>query len=667
MENSLNSLVSNEKFTSRIKKMSLEKLLGVKKFLDDRYYNDQQAISDEKYDIIVDIIKEKSPSYVPKVGSAIRDDDNKAKLPFKLNSMDKIKHGETKKLEKWLLTNTATEYVISDKLNGVSCLICYNEKGDVSMFTRGDGEVGSNISHFKDLFVGIPKGVRSLNVRGELIIKKDVFDSLYSKEYKNSLGMIVSVVNAKTFKQATSDIRFVAYEVVTHGNTENNQKDSLSRLLSHGFEVVSHIVTNSIDDNVLSKYLGERTEHSEYSIDGIIVQKNTVYNRTSVESSGNPSYAFAYKMITDSCETRVVDVIWTASRHSILKPRVQIEPVELCGATINFATGNNAKFIVDNKINKGSRVVVIRSGEIIPKIERVLTHGDVPLLPQIPYKWNDTKVDIFTESESDNAIIKQIAYFFSTLEFKNIAEGVVTKLYNAGFDDIFKILKMSVADFRKVPTFEEKMSSRLFSSIQDRIQNPVDIPTLMIASGAFGQGLGIRKMKTLLDVIPNLLEATVSIEDICKVDGFSTKTAEKVASNIKNFNMFFEQFKKCGGSCEEVCKDACEETCEEVCEEVCEDETTPFTEEEVKMARAMSGKSKRLSGMKVVFTGFRNTDIERKIESFGGEVCDSVTKTTSCLVTLDGDNHQSSGKSVKAKKYGIQITCLSDFIKQYLG
>ena len=653
METELNSLVSNEKFTSRIRKMSVAKLIELKTYLDDRYYNDQQAISDEKYDIIVEVIKEKSPSYVPKVGSAIRDDDNKAKLPFNLNSMDKIKHGETKKLEKWLLTNSATDYVISDKLNGVSCLVCYDDKGNISMFTRGDGEVGSNISHFKDLITGIPKGLRGTNVRGELIIKKDVFDSLYSKEYKNSLGMIVSVVNAKTFKKATSDIRFVAYEIITTGHTKSNQKDSLSQLRSYGFEVVTHVVITKIDDDILSKYLGERTENSIYSIDGIIVQKNTIYDRASVESSGNPSYAFAYKMITDSCETRVVDVIWTPSRHSILKPRVQIEPVELCGATINFATGNNAKFIVDNKINKGSRVVVIRSGEIIPKIERVLTHGDVPLLPQTPYKWKDTKVDIFTESESDNVIIKQITYFFSTLEFKHIAEGIVTKLYNAGFDDIFKILSMSVADFRKVPTFEEKMSTRLFSSIQERLQKPVDVATLMIGSGAFGQGLGIRKMKTLLDSIPSLLESKVTFEDICKVDGFSTKTAEKVVSNIKNFNMFFEQFKKCGGTSEER-------------EEIEEDGDTPFTEEEIRMAQAISGKSNKLAGMKFVFTGFRNTDFEHKVTSLGGDVCDSVTKATTCLVTLNGDQ-QSSGKSVKAKKYGIQIIQLSEFVKKYLG
>ena len=190
-------------------------LQNLKDVLDDQYYNKgNQAISDDKYDTLVESLKVSVDAFIPTIGCKIKDHDNKATLPFTLNSMDKIKQGETKKLDKWSEKHKGS-YVASDKLNGVSCLICYSATGIVNLFTRGDGVIGSDISYLKDLLTGIPKCLKNLSVRGELIIEKAKFESEYASEYKNSLGMLVSVVNAKALKKPIKDVIFIAYEIVT--------------------------------------------------------------------------------------------------------------------------------------------------------------------------------------------------------------------------------------------------------------------------------------------------------------------------------------------------------------------------------------------------------------------------------------------------------------------
>jgi DNA ligase (NAD+) len=649
--NSLN-LVDFKSTLDTTKIVNLQKL---KAELDEQYYNKgNQAISDDKYDILVEFLKESIETFTPTIGCKIKDGDNKVSLPFNLNSMDKIKQGETKKLDKWLEHNDdLCSFVISDKLNGISCLACYSDSGNVTLYTRGDGIVGSDISYLKDFLKGIPKGLKNIAVRGELIVEQSKFESEYSSEYKNSLGMLVSVVNAKSLKKPIKDIRFVAYEVVTE-KASNSPSENLENLKKYGFEVVSYTLKTIISNVELETFLSERITKSVYPIDGIIIHINKPYNRSNIEASGNPRYAFAYKMVTDSCETEVVDVIWTASRYSVLKPRIQIKPVELCGATINFATGNNAKFIVDNRINKGSKVLVVRSGEIIPKIEQVLTYCDTPLLPKTPYVWSSTQVDIKltdgVELQDDvDVLVKKISYFFSTVGFKQIAEGVARKLIAAGFDDVFKILDMTVDDFKKIQTFEDKMSNRLYSNIKERLSDHIDVSTLMVASGLFGQGIGIKKLKMLFSVIPTLLTCKITEAEICKVDGFSVKTANKIIQNLENFKLFLDKFNKYS-----KIDDSIEDATLEIV----------FTEDEIRLAKQLHEKSQRLRGEVVVFTNFRDYTIQDKLTSLGAEIGDSVTKKTTCLVVPDG-NKSTTGKVAKANQYGVKILEVTKFVKEY--
>lgn len=617
-------------FRQKMENTDLESRLKLKGFFDDCYYNfGSETVSDEKYDVLSELCN------TSQIGCKLRDTENATKLPFTLNSMDKIKQGDVKKLEKFTNSFSKTsKFIVSDKLNGVSCLVQYGDTpADTRLYTRGDGTVGADISYFKNKINGIISGPTNICVRGELIITKQDFDDHYASDYKNSLSMLVSVVNSKSLKEPIKHIRFVAYEIVT-ATQDKKPSENIVRLEKLGFYVVPTRSFNALDDSALGNYVQERYVSSVFSIDGIVVQVDAPYDRRNTSASGNPDYAFAYKIITDSCETEVEDVLWAPSRYSTLKPRIQIKPVELCGVTIKYVTGSNAKFIRDNKINVGSRVLVIRAGEIIPKIEEVLTRSkDGGKMPSVPYRWNDAGVDIIsTDDDKDDVTVRRLAFFFSTIGVKQIAEGIVRKLVDCGYDDIFKIMEMKEDDFMKIPTFERKMSQRLCNSLAEIPK--LDMSTIMAASGLFGHGLGLKKLTVLVDSFPDILVRTPLKSEIEKINGFSDKTASKVLDNLENFKEFMVKFSKYVP-------------------------TQPVPVKQVIQVK------QTLDDEVVVFTNFRDRELERKLVEMGAEIGDSVTKKTTCLVVPDDSSTLSSGKITKAKLYGIKIYEKSEFEKLY--
>lgn len=628
-----------------VSKMTEQDLFDLKRDFDNRYYNTgQETISDAAYDMFVDELRKRYPHNTLGIGCKLRDGDNAVQLPFVLNSMDKLKHGETKRITSWVNVQKCNEFVISDKLNGVSCLVCFDSTGNVKMYTRGDGYKGADISYFADKIHGVKPKTRiiNLNVRGELIITTEKFNELYASEYKNSLAMLVSVVNSKTLKKPVKHMRFVAYEIVTD-KIDSKQSKNFTSLRDYGFEVAHNVVVpeSEVSDSVLATYLQTRYDVSPYSIDGIIIQSDKPYDRKVVEASGNPSYAIAYKMVVEEAETTVVEVQWNPTRYGYLNPRVRFEPVILAGAEIQWANGNNAKFIVDNQINVGSRIVVIRSGEIIPKIQRVITKSREPCLPTIPYSWNETHVDIVIQSECDSPEIltQKISYFFAKLGVKQVAEGIVKKLISAGHDTIFKILDLDISDLRQIPTFEEKMSCRIYKNIRDVTGSQIPLEKIMVASGCFGEGLGEKKITVLVTAFPRILEDTPSIEDICRINGFSTKTANKVLENLESFREFYMQF------------------CLHSTGQITEGQSV-FSDEEIRQTEKIS--KGKMTGQIVVFTNFRDHDLENTIRKAGGEIGESVTKKTTHLLIPDGFTGNSV-KVTKARQYGVKIQEISEF------
>ena len=181
-------------------------------------------------------------------------------------------------------------------------------------------------------------------------------------------------------------------------------------------------------------------------------------------------------------EAKVVDVIWSPSKDGYLKPKVQIQPVKLGGAVIQYATLHNAEFVIKNKIGLGAVVQIIRSGDVIPKVEKVIKPAKTIKMPpsKYKYKWNSTKKDLILLNAEDNDIVKlkRIEDFFNKLDVVGLGRGNIQRIMNSGFKTIPKILTMSIQDFMKVEGFKEKMATKVYNSIHERLDK-VSLPALM--------------------------------------------------------------------------------------------------------------------------------------------------------------------------------------------
>jgi len=617
--------INISRLRDKLSSCSSKLLKALKNECDNRYYNTgEETLEDLRYDILVEVIEEREPEFYVKVGGKLRQGDNKTNLPYLLGGMDKIKKGENNKLISWIQKHPSNTYVVSDKLNGVSCLIVY-KSGSCNLYTRGDKETGegSDISYLRDKIKGIPTTLDiDIAIRGEIIIEIDTFETKWKSEYKNSLALIVSVVNSKSLKEAIKDLSFIAYEIVVEG-TSIPLEAQIIKLQTLGFQTPSYSIVDSFSSDTLSDYLTDRKKSSKYDIDGLVVCINEKYNRKDIASSGNPAYAFAFKMLLEVETAEVADIEWRPSRWGTLVPRIRIKPIKLRGITIEHTTGFNGAYIRDNKINVGSKLLITRSGDIIPYIVKVLSQSETPLFPSIPYSWNETNIDIICSKVEEipaEVSIQKNVHFFVSIGVKQINKGIIKKLYENGLDTIRKILFAKKEDFLKIPTLKDKLSERLRSNIL-QVVNSVDITDLAVASCAFGDGIGKKKLKAVVESFGFLLDnAPPTIDEICKLEGFSYKTAKKIVDGIPEFQKFFEGLK-------DVVK--------------------------IKEIKRECISENKFGGKGFVFSGFRDEELKRKIESLGGIVSETVSTNT--LAVIVKDKSKITSKVKKATELKIQI------------
>jgi NAD-dependent DNA ligase len=624
-------------------------LENIKEYLDDKYYNESNEtndshseFTDEQYDILKDVIVKKNPKYKETVGAKIREDNNRIKLPCWLGSLDKIKNSDENKLKNWIVKNKTKEYNIECKLDGISCLITF-KNGNINLFTRGDGTIGSDISHLTKYIKNMPNFLtlkNDISVRGELIIKKDTFSKKYSTKFANSRNMISGLVNSKSLKEGVEDILFIAYELITESIDEKlqiNPSEQLKILIKSGFDIVENKIINEISMDELTKELLYFKDKSEFEIDGIIIQSNLPYERNTKD---NPKYAFAFKitLIDNLIEAEVEQVEWNISKYQLLKPRIKIKPVNLNGVTITYTSGFNAKYILEKSIGKGSIIKITRSGDVIPFIVEVMKPSLNPDMPLIKYRWNENNVDIIAEEDDNNiSDIKMISSFFSNMGIKNVSDSTVEKIYNKGYNSLFKILEATVEDFEKIDGFKKTLAEKVYNNIHNGLQN-ISKDVLLGSFCVFGEGLGIRKVKCLLDNFPEILVVDIPrnelIEKIIHIPGFSVKTAEKIANNIYKVKEFLKKVDKF------------------------------VTYKELIEEKKDIIQLNNLKDISVLFSGFRNKDLEKQIILNNGVISTSVSKNLSVLVVKDKENN--SSKIKKAKDLNIKILYESEFIEEYL-
>jgi NAD-dependent DNA ligase len=623
---------------SVLESLSEDALSAMVVYANENYYNLEPGssvlLTDNEYDVLKEFIERKFPknTAIQEVGAPI--EKNKVTLPYQMPSMDKIKP-DSGALESWSKKYKGP-YVLSCKLDGVSGM--YSLEGDApKLYTRGNGTIGQDVTHLITP-LRLPKGgAEKLVVRGEFIMPKKVFADKYQTQFANARNLVAGIVNRQSIDDKTRDLHFVAYEVI---KPVLKPSEHMEFLKAQGFEVVQNQSDPVISNAKLSEILVDWRANYAYEIDGVIVTNDAVYPR----ASGNPDHAFAFKMVLSDqmAEAKVVNVIWNASKDGLLKPRVQIEPLRLGGVTIEFATGFNASFIETNKIGVGAVIQLIRSGDVIPYIKEVVVPAETPLMPDVPYRWNDTHVDIILENAEDDATVreKNITGFFKGIEVDGLGAGNITKIISSGFDSIPKIIKMSKADLLTVDGFKDKMATKVFDGIREKLDH-ASIGTIMSASNIFGRGFGDRKIKLVLDEVgPGILTSRESVGDktkrIAGIKGMASKTASAFVEQIPTFLVFLEECGLQGKLLNNVA--------------VSEPVST------VTVSHPLYKKS-------IVMSGSRDKALEQKLKDIGATLGSSVSKNTFAVITPDVDSE--TGKVSDAKKHGVPVYTPAEFSKKH--
>jgi NAD-dependent DNA ligase len=431
--------------------------------------------------------------------------------------------------------------------------------------------------------------------------------------------------------EIASSVDFVTYEQI---EPRVKPSEALYSLKAFKFSVVYYetITPKELNMENLSNILMKRRKDSEYEVDGIVIYHDKEY---AIVKNKNPDYAFAFKSILTHEEAEVIikEVEWNASKDGYLKPILKFDPIVLAGVSIQKATGFNAQFIEKNVIGPGSHLIIIRSGDVIPHVHKILSKSssNKASMPDVDYEWNDTHVDILLKDRDDDPdiMIKRMIYFAKTFEMKGVGPGIVERLHSNGINTFKKFINVKVEDLLKIEGFQKRSAEKLVLEIQESLKR-ANCLTYMVASNLFGRSVAEKKLKLILEMFPKIPEGYKPSEDeLSKVETIGPITAKQFVEGLPQFFAFMKELNK---DCAPIIKE-----------------------------KKIVSTKKSLEKLVVVFTGVRIKELEEEIEARNGKVGSSVSSKTKILVAKDPS--EETGKVKAARELNIPVLTVDEFRK----
>ncbi len=362
------------------------------------YVYDAPEISDYEYDMMYarllaleaeypETITPDSPSQ--RVGGAPLDKFEKVTHGVKMNSLsDVFSYDELREfLSRVAQSIEGAEYSVEPKIDGLSVSLSYVDGIFVRGATRGDGEVGEDVTQNLKTIHSIPlmlKEPLTLTVRGEVYMPRRAFEDINAKREREGKPLMANPRNAAAGSLRQLDPAIAAErrldifvfnlqegELYADGRVPLTHKETLDRMSALGFKTLEETIVASSAEEIIShiEKLGEMRDDLAYDIDGAVVKINKLSDRVLLgEGTNTPKWAVAYKYPPEEKETKLVDITLAVGRTGVLTPTAQLAPVRLAGTTVSRATLHNLDFIRARDIKIGDTVIVRKAGEIIPEV-----------------------------------------------------------------------------------------------------------------------------------------------------------------------------------------------------------------------------------------------------------------------------------------------------------
>lgn len=626
------------------------------------YVLDNPIISDKEWDEmyykLLDLEKESgivlpnSPS--KKVGGDVLKGFKKITHTNKLMSLGKAQTVE--EIIDWNNRNQniygfEEEFSVEYKFDGLSLAITYNDGKLIQAATRGNGEIGEDVTEQVKTIRTVPLEIKYKGlvvVQGEGIIKLselEKYNKTTDEKLKNARNAVAGAIrNLDPKVTAKRRLDFFAYNINYAPDLKfNSQVEIFEFLKDQGFLIGKffHIV-HSIDEIVSLIKQTEKVRNSlDYLIDGMVIKVNdtSIRERLGVTEKV-PRWAIAYKFEAEETSTILNSITWQVGRTGKITPVAELEPTELCGVTIKRATLNNYNDILRKKVKIGDRVFIRRSNDVIPEILSVAETYDSSKAiikptncPCCGAVLEDTETELYCPNHLGcrTQIILKLVQFSNRNAMNIVGLSIKTfeQLYNkfniCSFSDIYKL---TFDELSSLEGFKDKKISNILKSIEK--SKHVKLSNFIFALGI--DGIGVKTAKQLAKhykSIEKLQQAT--IEELITLDDIAEITATDIhhyfadSENKSELNELLSNFVKI-------------------------DEQDNLV------------KQGFFAGKKVVLTGtlsnFSRTKAEEIIENQGGSTSSSVTGATD--IVLVGENPGS--KFDKAKKLGIQIMNEEEFM-----
>lgn len=648
-------------------KKRIDELNELTSYYAKKYYDDDNPeISDFEYDMLMNELKnleKQFPEYISKesltqkVGGSVKEGFEKVQHKVPLQSLqdvfsfEEVENFDTKMKKEF---NYLT-YVVETKIDGLSVSLEYENGKFVKGATRGNGQIGEDVTENLKTIKNIPKTLKEpidIIVRGEVFIGKRDFEKLNSTLEEEDKFANARNLAAGSLRQLDSKIAgerpldiFIFNVQECKSINFSSHYDSLKYLEKIGFNI-NPVITkckNISDIKRAIENIGKDRENLDFGIDGAVVKVDELNLREKIGTTfKTPKWAVAYKYPPEQKETILKDIVCQVGRTGAITPMAILEPVIVAGSKISKTTLHNEDFVKEKDLKIGDKVIIQKAGDVIPEVVKPLVEKrtgneknftmptQCPVCGSQVIRIPGQAVNKCIGIECPAKNLRNIIHFASkeAMNIEGLGEKVIEQLMENGLitniTDIYSLTLENIASLKKDG---KKFAENLINAINQSKNNNFD--KLINALGI--EQVGTKSAKILAKRFKNIdALANASFEELTLVEDIG----EITANSIKEFFIqdqtkdLISKLKKAGVNMSQI--------------------------EEKDSDDRFSGKTFVLTGS---LENYTRSEAQEIIEKLGGKVSSSVSKKTTYI--LIGED--AGSKLKKAQELGIQIISEQEF------